>query len=562
MSNPTVYMEQAVIVVFASFGRDAQTLAEIIERTGAQAFVCRSGNELCSLFDDSTAAIVVTEESLREATDTILSCLTAQPAWSDVPVIILSGGHGRAGAPARWRLFRQFGNVTVLDRPLSGDALMIALEAACRARAWQYVVRDQMHKLEASNVDLEQKVRERTHALQLETDERKRIEGALNEARRLEAIGRLAGGIAHDFNNLLQVISGACEMLPHAGDNADRGERLIGTILRATERGSKLTQQLLAFGRRQVLSDNALDVARHLTEMKDLLRQSLREKNRLELRLQSDLWHVRADVTQLEVAMLNLMINAKDVLPAGGNVTLAAQNARLPTPDIPEIADLSGDFVWISVSDDGPGMPTEVAAQAFEPFFTTKRIGEGSGLGLSQVYGFAKQSGGAAWIRTSEHGTEVSILLPRGAAESPKAEQQDDAADGATRLRGLRILCVEDDEAVGEIAQAMLNAFGCKVDRAINADAALQANLQDYDLVFSDVLMPGSMDGIDMSRKIAERRPDLPILLASGYMVAPERLRELRVHAIAKPYTSDMLRTALLHCLGEADRGSTGRGPV
>lgn len=551
MSNPTVYMEQAVIVVFASFGRDAQTLAEIIERTGAQASICRSGDELCSLFGDSTAAIVVTEESLRDATDTILSCLAAQPAWSDVPVILLSGGHGRASVPARWQLFRQFGNVTVLDRPLSADALMIALEAACRARAWQYVVRDQMHKLEASNVDLEQKVRERTHALELETDERKRIEGALNEARRLEAIGRLAGGIAHDFNNLLQVISGACEMLPHAGGNPDRGDMLIGTILRATERGSKLTQQLLAFGRRQVLSDNALDVARHLMEMKDLLQQSLREKNRLELRLQPGLWHVRADVTQLEVAMLNLMINAKDVLPAGGHVGLAAQNVRLPTPDIPEIADLAGDFVWLSVSDDGPGMPTEVAAQAFEPFFTTKRIGEGSGLGLSQVYGFAKQSGGAAWIRTSGHGTKVSILLPRGAAESPaKAEQRDDAADGATRLRGLRILCVEDDEAVGEIAQAMLSAFGCKVDRAINADAALQANLQDYDLVFSDVLMPGSMDGIDMSRKIAERRPGLPILLASGYMVAPERLRKLRVHAIAKPYTADMLRTALLRCLG------------
>lgn len=550
MSNPTISIDSAAIAVFASFGRDAQTLAGLIERTGAQARICSSANELCTVFDDLTAAILVTEESLLDAADTIHACLDAQPAWSDVPVIVLSGSYGRTSTPARWRFFRQFGNVTVLDRPLSGEAIMIALEAACRARAWQYVVRDQMHKLEVQNVDLEQQVRERTQALQLESDERKRIESALNEARRLEAIGRLAGGVAHDFNNLLQVVSGACNLLPYARNDSARTKTLIDTILRATERGSKLTQQMLAFGRRQVLSTDALDVAQHVMEMKDLLQQSLREKITLELRLQADLWHAHADVTQLEVALLNLMINAKDALPSGGTVTLIAHNVRLPTPEISEVSDLTGDFVWLTVSDDGPGMQPEVAAQAFEPFFTTKRIGEGSGLGLSQVYGFAKQSGGTAWIRTSERGTSVSILLPRGATKSSvQHARQSHIVASAERLGGVRVLCVEDDETVGEVTTALLITFGCKVNRALNADEALQKDLHDYDLVFSDVQMPGLMDGIALAKEIAARRPDLPILLASGYMIAPERLRELHVNVIAKPYTANALRMALLDCL-------------
>src|SRR5690606_16942011 len=310
----------------------------------------------------------------------------------------------KASTQARWSYFRQFRNVTVIDRPLHSNTIMLAIEAACRAREWQYVVRDQMRQLAQHNAELEQRVRERTQALQRETDERKRIESALNEARRLEAIGRLAGGVAHDFNNLLQVISSACSLLTFVSKDAQRFRRVQDTILRATERGSKLTQQLLAFGRRQTLASDVLDITQQLMGLKELLQQSLREKIVLEVRLQADLWPAHADVTQLEVALLNLTINAKHALPEGGTVTLSARNVHLPTDDIPEVSDLRGDFVWLSLSDTGPGMPAEVAAQAFEPFFTTRSVGEGSGLGLSQVYGFAKQSGGAAWIRSSEQG--------------------------------------------------------------------------------------------------------------------------------------------------------------
>lgn len=550
MSAPNFSLQDAAVIVFASFGNDAGTLARVIERTGARARVCERAEDIGGALQDETAAILATEESLQVAAAPIRACLDAQPPWSDVPVIVLSGSRGRTGTAARWQFFRQFGNVTVLDRPISAEALALALEAACRARGWQYVVRDQMGKLEAQNAGLEKTVRDRTEALRAEIKERERIEGALNEARRLEAIGRLAGGVAHDFNNLLQIISGACDMMPYVRDDPARTQSLWDTIGRATQRGSKLTQQMLAFGRRQMLSSDSIDIAQHVTEMKELLQQSLREKITLELRLQADLWRAKADVTQLEVALLNLTINAKDVLPAGGTVTLAARNVRLPSPDIPEADFLAGDFVLLTVADDGPGMAPEVAAQAFEPFFTTKAIGEGSGLGLSQVYGFACQSGGTAWIRSDGGGTTISILLPKGGQDGTDARSHEHAArDGAERLQGIRVLCVEDDDTVGEMALELLTTLGCRAQAARNADEALQADLDAIDLVFSDVLMPGTMDGIGLAGEIRKRRPDLPVLLASGYVVAPERLQALGVHVLSKPYDMESLRRALLERL-------------
>lgn len=550
MRSGPVPAEQAVILVLATFGRDGPTLAETVAGPATQVRLCASGDEICAAFNEATSAILITEESLPAAAETLLRCLRSQAPWSDVPVIILSGGQGRSGTPARWEYFRRFGNVTVLARPLSREALRIALEAACRARAWQYVVRDQMHKLEGQNIDLEHRVRERTQALQEETGERKRIEAALNEARRLEAIGRLAGGVAHDFNNLLQVVSSACDLLLHTEADPVRTKAVAQTIMRAAERGSRLTQQMLAFGRRQVLSSEALDIARHVLQLKDLLQHALREGVTLEMRLAPDLWHAHADATQLEVALLNLVVNARDALPPGGTVTLTADNVRLPAPQVPEAVDLSGEFVWLAVADNGPGMSPEVAANAFEPFFTTKRVGEGSGLGLSQVYGFASQSGGAAWISTSPGGTTVSILLPRGTAASSGEEVgQDEEGSEPGRLFGLRVVCVEDDEAVGEAAVALLHALGCSVDRARSADEALQREFGDYDLVFSDVKMPGSMDGIDLAWEIAKRQPALPVVLASGYVVAPQRLRELQVRLITKPYDIGVLRRALLECI-------------
>ena len=547
MSRPRDQVHVASVIVIAEFGRDAETLADVIEQRGAHAHVCQLSHDLSIKFTEATTAIMVTEESLGSAADPILDGLDKQPAWSDLPVIVLSSNRGKTSSSARWDYFREFGNVAVLERPLSKQAISIALEAAGRNRAWQYVVRDQMLALESQNDDLEKKVRERTQALSAETEERKRYESALNEARRLEAIGRLTAGVAHDFNNLLQVISGACELLPYARQSSVRTDTLLNTISRATERGSKLAQQMLAFGRRQALSTSYVDIAQHVMGMKELLQQVLSGRGVLELRLQADLWQVQTDITQLEVALLNLVVNAKDALTAGGTVTLSARNTCLPAAQIPEVTDLTGDFVWLNVADNGPGMPPGVAAQAFEPFFTTKPVGEGSGLGLSQVYGFAKQSEGSAWIRTSTRGTSVSILLPRTASTQRALLENADSITGQLdKLQNLHVLYVEDDEDVGNVGVSLLNMLGCQVDWVTNAEAALGRNLSSYGLVFSDVQMPGSMDGIALAKEIQRKGHDLPVVLASGYIVGPDRLQEVRAEVISKPYDVKKLREVLL----------------
>jgi CheY-like chemotaxis protein len=253
-------------------------------------------------------------------------------------------------------------------------------------------------------------------------------------------------------------------------------------------------------------------------------------------------------------------VNAKDAMPDGGTLVIRARNLRLPSPDLPDI-ELTGDFVWLSVADTGTGMESEVSRQAFDPFFTTKPVGSGTGLGLSQVYGFARQSGGTAWIDSSPAGTSVSIVLPRSAALM--AEEKDEALASAPLVSGARILYVEDDEEVADATMELLENLGCEVKLAHDAAQALQHPLGGFDLLFSDVVMPGPMDGIGLARQVRALYPDMPILLASGYVLAPERLLGLHISVLAKPYTQEELRKALARLLAReasapsADRTST-----
>lgn len=546
MNGKAALSAESVVLILAPFGRDGEMLAAVVGQAGLRGLVCASGVELCKAFNDGVLAVLITEEALADAAGELEKCLEQQATWSDVPLIVLSGARGRRGTEERWKFLQRFGNLTILDRPLAANALSMALKAAHRARSWQYLVRDQMQQLEAQAAMLEEKVAQRTQALREEVEERKRMEGALHEARRLEAIGRLTGGVAHDFNNLLQVITASSALMRHVIEDTQRAEKLIDTIEQAADRASSLTHQLLAFGRRQALSSVAFDIGQHVAGIKALLQQSLREKIKLELQVGSSLWHAKADPTQLDVALLNLAINAKDAMPSRGNVVIALSNVTLPSNEVPAELELSGDFVRLRFSDNGPGMTPEVASQAFEPFFTTKDIGEGSGLGLSQVYGFAKQSGGDAWIDTGEGGTAVSILLPRSKAEAaPPKRQGLRMESGPEALLKLRVLCVEDDDAVAESSMALLRQFGCAPVRMRNADEALKADLNEFDVVFSDVLMPGSMDGIGLAQELLRRRPSLPIVLASGYITASERLADLDVGFLNKPYTAESLKQAL-----------------
>ena len=357
----------------------------------------------------------------------------------------------------------------------------------------------------------EQALREANTRLTTEMDERRKAESALAQAQRLEAIGQLTGGIAHDFNNLLQVISGGLELLRTAGEA--RRERLMDAIGKAAVRGGELTRQLLSFARRQPLQPQVIDLAAQVTTMRDLLDRSLRGDVRVVTDFDPELWPVEVDPAQLELAVLNIAVNARDALPGGGVITISGRNRAAATP-------AEDDHVALSIADTGEGMSPEVLARVFEPFFTTKAVGRGSGLGLSQVYGFIKQAGGDVHIDSDEGvGTTVTLLLPRS-HRRPAVIEAARHETHQTPLRGRRVLLVEDDEAVAALTREMLIELGATdILRAVDADEALKVfdHTDGIDLMISDILMPGEMNGADLAREIRQRRPDAAILLITAY---------------------------------------------
>ncbi|HWA61246.1 MAG TPA: PAS domain-containing protein [Caulobacteraceae bacterium] len=347
--------------------------------------------------------------------------------------------------------------------------------------------------------------------------ERDRAEAALAQAQKLEAIGRLTGGVAHDFNNLLTIIIGALDILQRHPDDAQRRGRLVEAALAAARRGERLNQQLLAFSRRQPLRPEVVEIDAAIAESEPLLRRAAGDMVTLEVRPGAPGQWLRLDVAQFEAALLNLLVNARDAMAEGGAVEISTEALAL---DLPRGDAGPGDYVAVTVRDTGPGMAPATIAQAFEPFFTTKSVGKGAGLGLSQVYGFARQSGGAAEIESAVgRGTSVRLLLP---TVEPQlfAEAAAPAAPEA-RPRPLQVLLVEDDDAVADLVGAMLAELGHAVRRASDGVAARRALAEDgaaFDLALTDVVMPGQMNGLDLARSIATTHPELPVILISGYI--------------------------------------------
>ncbi|MDX1485218.1 MAG: response regulator [Alphaproteobacteria bacterium] len=337
----------------------------------------------------------------------------------------------------------------------------------------------------------------------------------LVQAQKMEAVGQLTGGVAHDFNNLLAVIMGNAELLAEKPKNADR---LISNILRASARGAELTKLLLAYSRRQPLHPRPVDLARLVPNMQALLERTLGETIDVRLDLASDLWPVLADPGQVENALLNLALNARDAMPQGGTVTIACSNAGPGgDPAEQESEGETGDFVLLSVRDTGTGMTAEIAERAFEPFFTTKEVGHGSGLGLSMVYGFTKQSGGHVAIDSDEGaGTTVRLYLPRAGA----VKDADADADGAAPVlgQGEMVLLVEDDADVRELVEKMITSLGYRVATAATADEA-RATLSgtDIDMMLTDVILPGGVSGPALAEEVRRDDPTLPIVFMSGY---------------------------------------------
>jgi PAS domain S-box-containing protein len=369
---------------------------------------------------------------------------------------------------------------------------------------------------------------------------RQKAEEHLRQAQKMEAVGQLTGGIAHDFNNLLTVIIGNLQLVENALQGNDKALKRAREAIDAAARGSALTKQLLAFARRQSLDAQEIDVNALIQNMEAILARSLGEAVELKIVLMDGHPLVVADPTQLETSVLNLCINARDAMPDGGRLTIETAPVALDAHYASEHEEVKpGDYVMIAVSDTGSGIPRHLLHKVFQPFFTTKEVGKGTGLGLSMVFGFIKQSGGHVKIYSEEgRGTSIKMYLPQvivGEAASPQPEHK------AT------ILVVEDQEAVRAVAVEFLLDFGYAVLEAENAVQALQIlqDNPDIDLLFTDVVMPGGMNGFDLSQAASQIRPDLKIIHASGYpkgaMVHQEEPR-LKDNLISKPYRRDDLR--------------------
>jgi signal transduction histidine kinase/CheY-like chemotaxis protein len=385
--------------------------------------------------------------------------------------------------------------------------------------------------------------------LRHENEQRIRAEQQLQHAQRLEAVGQLTGGVAHDFNNLLTAILGNLELIERAAVDNARIRRLAAMGRRAAERGASLTASLLAFSRRQRLQTESVDANQLIRDLLGLVRQAAGDSIRVVCALAPHLAPCRADAGQLEAAILNLVLNARDALPNGGTLRLATQPAMLTETDLAHNPEARpGAFVAISVQDGGIGMAPDVAARAFEPFFTTKEVGKGTGLGLSQVFGFTRQLGGHATIDSAPgQGTTVTLYLPCAAAVATSSDTTGEA--GAPRLE-VRVLLVEDDPDVLAVARSILEDAGCEVVAATGVAQALALLEGDpgIGMLVSDIAMPGGGDGVELARQARALRPGLPVLLATGY--APEDsavAHEFRV--IGKPYHRALLMTAVREAL-------------
>ena len=381
--------------------------------------------------------------------------------------------------------------------------------------------------------------------------ERQAMEEDLRQSQKMEAVGQLTGGIAHDFNNLLMIIGGSLELLRRRVPKDENITRLINNASQGVERGGRLNQQLLAFARRQDLREEVFSIEDLAPSIEALIERAVTEAVKIEVELAPDLWTCRADPHQLETALLNLSINAGDAMPDGGTLTFSAENRRVTAEEAARWEGNAGDYVVAAVADTGTGIAPDMLKRVFEPFFTTKETGRGTGLGLSQVYGFAKQSGGfVALESTLGLGTRVMIHLPAVDPQVPE-DRMDAPVAGPKSIPGsARILVVEDDPGVRGVATAMLSDLGYMVTEVGTADSALRLlENEPIDLVFSDVVLPDGVSGYELCERVNQRWPELPVLLTSGYTADRLAPAHSAFNMLNKPYDEAELSQAVRQLL-------------
>ncbi|MFG0634784.1 ATP-binding protein [Pseudomonas sp. xss_2] len=532
----------------ASLSLDERALILAPARLGAQAsrMLAAAGigcqrttdiSRLCGWLAEGVGLAIVAEESLTDDHRSPLhQFIDGQPEWSDLPIVLLANIQASATGPPRERL----GNLLLLPLPFSDCQLLNLSQSALRARRRQYIARDQLHELQEQ---LQEQALQRQNEVQ-----------ALHQARKMEAIGQLAGGVAHDFNNLLTSIGGSLELIDRHLQQG-RTDKLSGVLRMGQEavaRAARLTHRLLAFSSRQSLESRSVDLHALFESMP--LADSCGAIN-VHIRLPENLWRVQADDQQLREALDNLLVNASEAMPSGGEITIEASNLRIDKMRLAHEGLASGDYLRISISDTGQGMSHSTLERAFEPFFSTKPVGQGIGLGLSMVYGFSKQSHGHLVLHSEiGRGSRVDLYLPRDPG-NVQPQLKSNYPFEPNVLTEQHVLIVEDDEHVRSLVSQALAEDGLDCQVASNANEALRVlhSPRPLALLISDVGLPG-MNGRQLAEIARQLRPDLPVLFITGYAetaMAREDFLAPGMQLICKPFELSHLQQRVARMLGK-----------
>ncbi len=552
------------VLILAPRGRDAVVAKEILRDGKVHADICLDVEELLQEMNRGADVAVITEEAMRGDLRALSSWVLSQPPWSDFPFVLLTEhGGGLERNPAAARLVSTLGNVSFLERPFHPTTLISVVQTGVRGRQRQYECRKLNDELELRVVERTAELAATNRQLMNQIRERETVESTLRQMQRLEAVGQLTSGVAHDFNNLLTVVLGNIGFLEKGLADAGLGDKLAQRLqyMRiAAERGAKLTDQLLSFSRRQRLEPRSVDLNETVVNMRDLLKSTMGGTTRIETRLQHGLWYAMVDPTQLELAVLNLAINARDAMQVGGTLTVRTDNVVVGPPLRPE-EPLAGEYVGVCVSDTGTGMSEDIRDKVFEPFFTTKEIGKGSGLGLSQVLGFAKQSGGGVRIESRRgEGTSVHIYLPRAEVKAARTGPAERRAFWKGAPAAATILLVDDDNEVREVTRAMLHELGYTVLEAGSGGAALDVLQREtgIELLVVDFAMPG-MNGAEFARLAHARHPALPVLFVTGFADRGGLAGVDEAFIVGKPFHYDELASKVQFALGRGRAGNVVR---
>jgi len=525
-------------LILAPSGRDAFVARDMLGEAGVRSEIVSDIERLVRALEAGAGCGILTEEAVTGTDLNRLSqWLDRQPKWSDFPFILLTQrGGGLERNPSAGRHLEVLGNVTFLERPFHPTTFVSLAQSALRGRRRQYDARARLVELNELTADLERRVEDRTaeHAAAV---------AQLHEAQKIETLGQLTGGVAHDFNNLLTPITGALDLLNRQyGHTDDRTRRLLSNALQAADRAKTLLQRLLGFARRQALQTEAVDLAALLSGMRDLISSAVGPTIQVQLRCEADLPAALVDPNQLELAILNLCVNARDAMPNGGPLTILAEGLAIGPASSPRLQ--PGFYLRVSVIDAGVGMDEDTLSRAVEPFYSTKETGRGTGLGLSMVHGLAAQLGGGFQLTSVPgEGTRADLYLP-SAGETARPGRTSEMDLAHTIGRKLNILLIDDEDLVRVATAEMIRDLGHDVAEASGGAegiALLDDGLQ-ADVVITDYMMP-VMDGAEVARRVGTSRPDVPVLLITGYTGASDEV--LHLPRLAKPFGRAQLASAL-----------------